>query len=146
MIEPNARSGSAFAKFLVELDRTRLPQHYAQRNLAFASLRVMEHDLRFNMCNLKSSYLPNSEDTGLSDQIATCIPSHLSYSSRYWATHVGATEFDTELAKEIGSFFEHEWLLFWIESLGLLNALSVAVGVLPLISQWLKVRTESVVV
>jgi hypothetical protein len=114
----------------------------AQRNLAFASLRVMEHDLRFNMCNLKSSYLLNSEDAGLSDRVATCIPSHLSYSSRFWATHVGATDFDTELAKEIGSFFDHERLLFWIESLGLLNGLSVAVGVLPLISQWLKVRTE----
>jgi hypothetical protein len=112
----------------------------AQRNLAFASLRVMEHDLRFNMCNLKSSYLPNSKDTGLSDRVATCIPSHLSYSSRYWATHVGATDFDTELAKEIESFFDHERLLFWIESLGLLNGLSVAVGVLPLISRWLKVR------
>ncbi|KAG2073546.1 WD40 repeat-like protein, partial [Suillus decipiens] len=34
-------------------------------------------------------------------------------------------------------------LLFWIETLALLNALSGAVGVLPLMSQWLKVRTES---
>ncbi|KAG2065516.1 hypothetical protein BDR04DRAFT_950391, partial [Suillus decipiens] len=36
-----------------------------QRDLAFASLRVMEHGLRFNICDLKSSYLPNSEDPGL---------------------------------------------------------------------------------
>jgi hypothetical protein len=115
----------------------------AQRNLAFASLRVMEHDLRFNMCNLKSSYLPNSEDAGLPDRVATCIPSHLSYSCRFWAMHIRATDFDTELAREIGSFFVNERLLFWIESLALLHALSVAVTVPSLITQWLKVRTES---
>jgi hypothetical protein len=33
-----------------------------QRDLAFASLRVMERDLRFNICDMKSSYLPNSEN------------------------------------------------------------------------------------
>ncbi|KAG2349201.1 hypothetical protein BDR05DRAFT_408106, partial [Suillus weaverae] len=114
-----------------------------QRNLAFASLRVMEHDLRFNMCDLKSSYLPNSKDIGLPHRVTTCIPSHLSYSCRFWATHVRAAAFDAELAKEIGSFFDNERLLFWIESLGLLNALSGAVDVPPLISQWLKVRTAS---
>ncbi|KAG2338271.1 hypothetical protein BDR05DRAFT_848415, partial [Suillus weaverae] len=37
----------------------------AHHDLAFASLRVMEHGLRFNICDLKSSYLPNSEDPGL---------------------------------------------------------------------------------
>jgi hypothetical protein len=36
-----------------------------QHDLAFASLQVMEHGLSFNMCDLKSSYLPNSEDPGL---------------------------------------------------------------------------------
>ncbi|KIK44915.1 hypothetical protein CY34DRAFT_584968 [Suillus luteus UH-Slu-Lm8-n1] len=109
-----------------------------QRDLAFASLRVMEHDLRFNMCNLKSSYLPNSEDTGLPNRVATSISSQLSYSCRSWATHVRATHFNSELAKEIRSFFDSERLLFWIESLGLLNALSGAVSVLPLITQWLE--------
>jgi hypothetical protein len=115
----------------------------SQRDLAFASLGVMEHDLHFNMCNLKSSHLPNSEDIGLQDRVATCIPSHLSYSCRFWATHVRATAFNPELAKEIKSFLENERLLFWIEVLGLLNALGSAVAVLPLISQWLKVRIES---
>ncbi|KAG2347247.1 hypothetical protein BDR05DRAFT_722495, partial [Suillus weaverae] len=122
---------SSSGDFFVEMSNV-------QRNLAFASLRVMEHDLRFNMCDLKSSYLPNSKDIGLPHRVATCIPSHLSYSCRFWATHVRAAAFDTELAKEIGSLFDNERLLFWIESLGLLNALSGAVAVPPLISQWLK--------
>ncbi|KAG2060384.1 hypothetical protein BDR06DRAFT_1059442 [Suillus hirtellus] len=122
---------SSSGDFFIEMSNS-------QCNLAFASLRVMEHNLRFNMCDLKSSYLPNSKDTGLRDRVATRIPSHLSYSCRIWATHVRATDFDAELAKEIGSFFDNERLLFWIEALGLLNGLNGAVAVLPLIAQWLK--------
>jgi len=110
-----------------------------QRDLAFASLRAMEHGLSFNMCDLKSSYLPNSKDPGLRGRVEKCIPPHLSYACRYWPVHVQTTHFDPELAKEIKSFFEHERLFFWLEVLGLINALSGAVPALPLIAKWLKV-------
>jgi hypothetical protein len=137
---------ASFREFLTDKSSSKdffVEMSDSQRNLAFGSLRVMADDLRFNMCNLKSSYLSNSEDTELPDRIATCIPSHLSYSCRFWTTHIRETDFDTELVKEIRSFFNNEWLLFWIEALGLLNVLSVAVTVLPIISKWLKVRTQS---
>jgi len=42
-------------------------------------------------------------------------------------------DFDTELAKEIRSFFDHERVL------GLLNAFSGGASTLPFIAQWLKV-------
>jgi hypothetical protein len=112
-----------------------------QRDLAFASLRVMEHDLRFNICDMKSSYLPNSEDVGLRERIEQRISPHLSYSSRFWMAHVQTTVFDAELAQEVKLFFDHERLLFWIELLGLINALSGAVSALPPIARWLKVGT-----
>jgi hypothetical protein len=112
-----------------------------QRDLAFASLRVMEDGLRFNICDLKSSYLPNSQDTGLPQRVKKSIPPYLSYSCRHWATHVSASNFDSELADAIKSFFDDERLLFWIEALGLLNAIRGAIIVLPLITQWLKVST-----
>jgi hypothetical protein len=110
-----------------------------QHDLAFASLCVMEHGLRFNICDLKSSYLPNSEDPGLQERVKKYIPPHLSYSSRFWTSHVRTTVFDKELAKEVKSFFDYERLFFWLESLALINALSGAVAALALIPQWLKV-------
>jgi hypothetical protein len=112
-----------------------------ERDLALASLRVMKHGLRFNICDLKSSYLPNSQDTGLPQRLKTSISPHLSYSCRHWATHVKTTDFDNELAKEITSLFDDERLMFWVEALGLLNAISGAVTVLPLVAKWLKVST-----
>jgi hypothetical protein len=113
----------------------------AQRNLAFASLRVMEHGLRFNICDLKSSYLPNSEDYELQERVQKRILPHLSYSSRFWTSHVQTTAFDKELAKEVKLLFDHERLFFWLELLALINALSGAVTALPFIPQWLEVRT-----
>jgi hypothetical protein len=112
-----------------------------QHDLAFASLRVMERGLSFNMCDLKSSYLPNSKDPGLRERVEKRIPPHLSYACRFWPIHVQTTHFDPELAKEIQSFFEHERLFFWLEVLGLMKALSGAVPALPLIGKWLKVST-----
>jgi hypothetical protein len=111
-------------------------QHH---DLALASLRVMEHGLRFNICDLKSSYLPNHEDVGLPQRVKTSISPHLSYSCRFWGTHVQTSDFDDELAKAIRSFFDDERLLFWIEALGLLNAIRGAIIMLPLVAKWLKV-------
>jgi hypothetical protein len=85
--------------------------------------------------------LPDSEDPGLQERVQKCIPPHLSYSSRSWTLHVRTTSFDKELAKEVKLFFDHERLFFWLELLGLINALSGAVPALLLISQWLKVST-----
>jgi hypothetical protein len=121
--------------FFVEVTKA---QHH---DLALASLRVMEHGLRFNICDLKSSYLPNREDTELPQRVKTSISPHLSYSCRFWATHVQTTDFDDELAKAIRSFFDNERLLFWIEALGILNAISGAAAGLPLVAKWLKVST-----
>ncbi|KAG2033182.1 hypothetical protein BDR03DRAFT_827239, partial [Suillus americanus] len=107
--------------FFVEVTKA---QHH---DLALASLRVMEQGLRFNICDLKSSYLPNREDTGLPQRVKVSISPHLSYSCRFWATHIQTTNFDNELAKAIKSFFADERLLFWIEALGLLNAIRGAI-------------------
>jgi hypothetical protein len=53
----------------------------AQHALAFASLGVMKDGLRFNICDFKSSYLPNGEDIGLQERIQKCISPHLSFIS-----------------------------------------------------------------
>ncbi|KAG2344492.1 hypothetical protein BDR05DRAFT_189862, partial [Suillus weaverae] len=126
---------SSSGEFFIDLSK-------AQHDLAFASLRVMEHGLRFNICGLKSSYLPNSEVPELRERVQKCIPPHLSYSSRFWTSHVRATAFDKELAKEVKLLFDHEQLFFWLESLALINALSGAVPALSLIPQWLKGHSE----
>jgi hypothetical protein len=122
-------------EFFIDLSKA----HHA---LAFASLGVMKDGLRFNICDLKSSYLPNSEDIGLQERIQKCISPHLSYSCRFWTSHVRSTAFDKELAREVKLLLDHERVFFWLESLALTNALGGAVRALPPIAQWLKVSTS----
>ncbi|KAH7907518.1 hypothetical protein BJ138DRAFT_1014364, partial [Hygrophoropsis aurantiaca] len=131
----------SFREFLTEKSRSQ--QYFvdvkrAQCGLAFSSLRVMEHGLRFNICKLPSSYLRNSEVEDLQERINQHIPSHLSYSCRFWATHVRSVDPGTELAKEVVQFFNDERLLFWIEALSLLKTISGPIAALMLVPQWIK--------
>jgi len=112
-------------------------------DLAFASLRVMEGGLRFNICSLESSYLPNSALVDLEERVKKCIPAELSYSCRWWGTHVGATPFQSLLAEEIRGFLDAERLLFWLEALALMKGLSGSVGTLTSIASWFTVRSRS---
>jgi WD40 repeat protein len=106
-----------------------------ERDLAFASLRVMEHGLRFNICSLENSYLPNSAIHDLESRVRASISAELSYSCRFWGMHVRATPFEPSLAKEVEAFFD-ERLLFWLEALALMKVLSISVESLSCIADW----------
>jgi hypothetical protein len=112
----------------------------AHRDLAFGSLGVMKHDLRFNICSLESSYIPNSAIPNLDKRVKDCISAGLSYSCRFWGTHVGATSIERLLAKEVEDFFDGERLLFWIEAVSLLKSVSGSVATLSCIARWITVR------
>jgi len=115
----------------------------ATSDLTFASLRVMERGLWFNICSLESSYLPNSAALDLEERVKKSIPAELSYSCRYWGTHVGATPFQSLLAEEIRAFLDTERPLFWLEALTLMKGLGGSVGTLTSIASWLTVRLSS---
>ncbi|KAG6330466.1 hypothetical protein ID866_8623 [Astraeus odoratus] len=107
-------------------------------DLAFASVRVMQDGLHFNICKLDSSYLKNSQVNHLNTRIKDNIPWQLSYACRFWVDHVQEIKHHFGLAKEIKAFFE-EKLLFWIEALSLLQALNSASGYLTSIARWMEV-------
>jgi hypothetical protein len=138
---------ASFYDFLT--DRSRSDNFFVevssvQNDLALASLRVMKAGLRFNICSLESSYLPNSAVPDLEKRVKECIPAELSYSCRFWGTHVHAASFELSLAKEVAGFFDGEHLLFWLEALALMKRLSgSAVASLSCIADWLTVRGSS---
>jgi hypothetical protein len=111
-----------------------------KRDLAFASLRVMKKELRFNICSLDNSYLPNSAVSDLEKRVKDSISSQLSYSCRFFGTHVRSTPFEQELAEELRAFFNEECLLFWLEALALMHDLSGSIQCLSSIADWLTVR------
>ncbi|KAG6331071.1 hypothetical protein ID866_8019 [Astraeus odoratus] len=116
-------------KFVIEVGNINI-------DLAFASLRVMQDGLYFNMCQLESSYLKNSQVQDLDGRIKKNIPSHLSYACQFWVGHVKERKFHYGLGKEVEAFCDDK-LLFWMEALSLLRVLNIAASSLTGIAQWM---------
>jgi len=106
--------------------------------LTWACVWVMRTGLCFNICQLETSYLPNSKVTDLDWRVHEYIPAHLSYACRLWAVHVQEVWFGRNLAREMELLLKDK-LLFWIEALSLLNVLNVVPSHLATIAPWLEV-------
>ncbi|PPR04541.1 hypothetical protein CVT26_002508 [Gymnopilus dilepis] len=116
-------------KFFVDLSLT-------NRELAFACLAIMEEGLIFNICNLPSSYIANSEVSDLTERIARNISAELSYACRFWTDHLRRATFAVSLADSVRAFFGHERLLFWLEVLSLLKKVNTCYAALSRVIEW----------
>ena len=117
-------------KFYVDLDDTRC-------QLAYATLRTMQKTLRFNICELETSYSLNSEVPDLKERIDKYIPPALSYSCRFWADHLAQVpRFDTNVFEDL-QLFMGENFLFWLEVLSVRGEIPVATMALVSLRRWL---------
>ena len=133
---------ASFFDFLTDRDRSGeffVDVEPIHNDLAFASLGIMKQKRRFNICNLPSSYLPNSAVLDLDDRIKKCISPELAYSCRFWTEDVCLAPFSSILAAEVRAFFNDERLLFWFEVLSLLKLVNTCAGSLSSLIEWSKV-------
>jgi hypothetical protein len=129
----------SFAEFLVDPKRCYDPRFLidpgvCQSMLTQRCLETMDNELRFNICSLTTSYLPN--DSNPHDRAA--IRPHLSYSCRFWTKHLIATRFDEEIGRQILVLFRTK-LLYWLEVLSLIKAMNSASVSLLSIVKWSQV-------
>ncbi|KIO07639.1 hypothetical protein M404DRAFT_391033, partial [Pisolithus tinctorius Marx 270] len=111
-------------------------------SLAFASLRTLCNDLKFNICGLESSYSCNLEVADLEERVSKNITPHLSYSCQYWAHHLRRADYDSRLAMLVKIFVGCEKLLFWLEVLCLLDGLGHATSALASTISWLQGKED----
>jgi hypothetical protein len=103
---------SSFYDYLTDPSRSKgfyIDVSLHRNDLAFAMLQVMKAELHFNMCNLESSYQLNSDIPDLAQKIKQSISPALSYSCRYWASHVQqatATSFHSKIAALAREFLD----------------------------------------
>ena len=137
---------ASFSDFLT--DQSRSGDYFVgeadiQMDIAVASLGVLRGGLCFNICDLQSSYLFNSEVPDLAERVKAKIPPHLSYSCRFWAKHLQATKFDLALAEHVKDVIGNERILFWFEALSLLGVLGNAAVALLSVGRWLQVSKSA---
>ncbi|EJC98397.1 WD40 repeat-like protein [Fomitiporia mediterranea MF3/22] len=86
---------------------------------------VMADRLRFNICDIKSSYIPNDQIPDLSDRIKANIPPHLEYACMFWTQYLHEAQFSHQLLNELSEFL-HKRFLYWLEVISLLKKVNTA--------------------
>jgi hypothetical protein len=81
--------------------------------------------LKFNICDLPTSYQKNTEIPSLGEKLECCIPMYLRYCCRFWADHLAAVSINPENSGISKDFLETK-CLFWLEVLSLLGMVSSA--------------------
>jgi hypothetical protein len=108
------------------------------RLLAHRCFGLMKGQLRFNICELKSSFVPDKNVISLKEQIEKNISQELSYACRYWADHLKPTATSADLREMVEEFLSQR-LLFWMEVLNLKECMAMGVTELVKVQQWLAV-------
>ncbi|CAE6427819.1 unnamed protein product [Rhizoctonia solani] len=89
-------------------------------------LKVMQRDLRFNICNLETLHVPNRKVSNFQDQVQTHVGSALRYSCRHWIDLFIESP-NQELVEAIKKFMDGPQLIYWIEVLSLTGGLESAI-------------------
>ena len=133
---------ASFYDFLLNEERSKeffVDKWDIQHDLALVSFRAMEDGLKFNICGLPTSYIPNSEVADLEKRVNENISSHLLYSCRFWANHLQESGSDSDLAQCLKGLVTGEKFLFWLEVLGICKCIREASWALDLAERWLQV-------
>ncbi|KAG8724345.1 hypothetical protein FRC09_019794 [Ceratobasidium sp. 395] len=93
-------------------------------------------DPPFNICNLESSYLEDTEVSNLSERVDEAIPPELLYACRRWAGHMAlAPGRSDDIVGDLEAFLSTR-LLLWMEILNLKRCTSEGVEILSSTRVW----------
>ncbi|EJD02306.1 WD40 repeat-like protein [Fomitiporia mediterranea MF3/22] len=126
--------------FLDFVESPRRARHYGiemailDKDMAKKCLDIMVSELKFNICNLETSHLPNSDVRDLAGRIQNYIPQELQYSCLYWLEHMSRSPaeavYDSSIEQKLLRVFCQATSLYWLEALSLLSKLNAAVSIL----------------
>ncbi|KAJ6583549.1 WD40-repeat-containing domain protein [Mycena vulgaris] len=111
-----------------------------QVHLTTTCFRLMD-GLRFNICDLPSSFLNDSEIPDLPSRITQSISSTLRYACRHWAAHLSKIQTGDQTKREgivtLVKRWLNERLLFWFEAMNLLKPMNECYKSLVTAHHWI---------
>ncbi|KAL5640024.1 hypothetical protein ACGC1H_007357 [Rhizoctonia solani] len=136
---------ASFPEYL--LNPSRAGQMYccneSQRNgkLTRNCFDIMKLKLRFNICNLGSSFIADSDVPDLQVHVKHSISSALSYACRFWGDHLRVVHLpiSNDFHDMLCDFLSVRFL-FWVEVMNLSKYIGVAITTLHRTRLWLQVR------
>jgi hypothetical protein len=112
----------------------RVVREEANEELAHGCLTAMLKELKFNICNLETSCLSNSEIPDLKSRVHLRISDVLQYSCMYWASHLCSDSRPTSkrVLERLGTLLTGTHVLYWLEVLSVIGQVPVAISTLRL--------------
>ena len=111
--------------------------------LGISCLKAMTTQLRFNICKLDDSRLPNAEITDLPCRVKENISDPLQYSCLHWLDHLCLPPANRDqcvlVLGDLKKFFEGSYTLFWIEVLSIMGRVPIGVPNLRRLLSWVRV-------
>ncbi|CAE6447794.1 unnamed protein product [Rhizoctonia solani] len=122
-------------------DQTRSHQYYCDpelhnhflTELCFES--IQDTQPQFNICQLESSYLKDSEVEDLDERINKTVSTELFYACRYWAAHLTASNGSPQTIQSL-RFFITNCLLLWMEIMNLKKCMDKGTEALRMVEVW----------
>lgn len=126
-------------------DHKRSGKHFCDEKnfgqvLARRCFEVMKAQLRFNICQLESSFVLDKSVGDLDQRVTKNISAPVAYACRHWAGHLQPTAVSKELCDILEDFLWHR-LLFWLEVMNLKQWISDGVRALSETLKWLTVSS-----
>lgn len=119
-------------------DRFHCDEHQHNEFLARCCFEVMKEKLRFNICNLESSFMLDEHVPRLDERVEEVISPILFYACRYWSEHLRRTPASRGLSNMLTEFLTQR-LLFWMEVLNLRKCIAHGATILLQAQNWLSV-------
>ncbi|KEP46581.1 putative vegetative incompatibility protein HET-E-1 [Rhizoctonia solani 123E] len=103
---------------------------------------VMKTELRFNICQLESSYLADDQVSDLEARVVRCISPTLSYACRYWSSHLQLSAAKDNASHMLLDFL-FERFLFWMEVLSLSRCIGIGATMMQQAQTWLRQMNDT---
>ncbi|KAJ7192655.1 hypothetical protein GGX14DRAFT_594255, partial [Mycena pura] len=119
------------------------------KSLALGCFRVLNSQLRFNICDLEDSHILNVDIPDLSSRIAEHISAELKYGCIFWSSHLFWSQhpqyggIDNDVLFELKDLLSHRFL-HWLEVLSLLKQVPIATESLKITWKCMEVCDQSI--
>ncbi|KAJ7202947.1 quinon protein alcohol dehydrogenase-like superfamily [Mycena haematopus] len=109
-----------------------------QQALVSSLMKVLDTQLKFNICDLPTSYLRNIDMPELQCRLDKYIPRLLQYAAQFWTHHLVKTVYDCQEVQNL--LFKK--FLFWLEVLSLLGIVGYGQQALTELMVWANKSTS----
>ncbi|CAG7847963.1 Vegetative incompatibility protein HET-E-1 [Serendipita indica DSM 11827] len=111
----------------------------------FRNLKSRTKGLKFNICQIESSFLLNRQISDLDFRVSKFIPRRLRYASSHWLFHLSRTDdsWQRKLKRELEQIIEGSYVLYWAEVLSLIGGVPRAIAGLRAATSHIGIEKEN---